>query len=50
MPFARLFPFDIIEPQLNDATFCKPWGLNFAFLILACGGSRKRAADLAGWL
>jgi len=21
MPFVRLFPFDIIEPQLSDATF-----------------------------
>jgi hypothetical protein len=30
MPFVRLFPFDIVKPQLSDATFSSREWLNFA--------------------
>jgi hypothetical protein len=43
MPFARLFLFDIIEPQCSDATFySREWWSFIHDMMLASGG-------LLGW-
>jgi hypothetical protein len=51
MPFVRLFPFDIIKPQSNDAIFFSRGWLNFAFpacswqaVAFSAGGDGGRKA------